>query len=215
MVREATEHAEEDRKRREDVETRNQAEALTFQAERTLKDLGDKVSPEDRAAVESKVSDVRNALKTEGPDVVKDARDRARRDPPARRHRRLRGAPGRPGDDGAAPEDGTEAPAERGRRRRDGRGRVQGGLGAAARAVRIALQPRRRPPPELQTAARSTDVQNGGARERAPSGDPEHGLQTAATRTGSQRRRREHGLQTAARERAPGGDPEPGHAVDA
>ena len=71
MVREATDHAEEDRKRREDVETRNQAEALTFQAERTLKDLGDKVSAEDRASVETKVSDVRNALKTEGADVVK------------------------------------------------------------------------------------------------------------------------------------------------
>jgi molecular chaperone DnaK len=70
MVREATEHAAEDQKRREEVETRNQAEALTFQAERTLKDLGEKVSPEDRAAVEGKVSDVRNALKTEKADVV-------------------------------------------------------------------------------------------------------------------------------------------------
>jgi molecular chaperone DnaK len=70
MVREAGEHAEEDRKRREEVEARNQAEALTFQAERTLKDLGDKVSAEDRAAVEGKVSDVRNALKTESVDVV-------------------------------------------------------------------------------------------------------------------------------------------------
>ncbi len=71
MVREAGEHADEDRKRREDVESRNQAEALTFQAEHTLKDLGDKVSAEDRAAVEGKVSDVRNALKTEGGDVVR------------------------------------------------------------------------------------------------------------------------------------------------
>jgi molecular chaperone DnaK len=70
MVREAGEHAAEDRKRREEVETRNQAEALTFQAERTLKDLGEKVSPEDRAAVENKVSDVRNALKTESASVV-------------------------------------------------------------------------------------------------------------------------------------------------
>jgi molecular chaperone DnaK len=70
MVREATEHAAEDKKRREEVETRNQAEALTFQAERTLKDLGDKVTPEDRAAVEGKVSDVRNALKTESASVV-------------------------------------------------------------------------------------------------------------------------------------------------
>ncbi len=71
MVREATEHADEDRKRRDEVEARNQAEALAFQAERTLKDLGDKVSAEDRAAVEGKVSDVRNALKTESVDVVK------------------------------------------------------------------------------------------------------------------------------------------------
>ncbi len=71
MVREATEHADDDRKKREEVESRNQAEALTFQAERTLKDLGDKVSPEDRAAVEGKVSDVRNALKTEAVDVVR------------------------------------------------------------------------------------------------------------------------------------------------
>ncbi len=70
MVREAGEHAAEDRKRREEVEARNQAEALTFQAERTLKDLGDKVSAEDRAAVEGKVSDVRNALKTEAVEVV-------------------------------------------------------------------------------------------------------------------------------------------------
>jgi molecular chaperone DnaK len=71
MVREATEHADDDRKRRDEVEARNQAEALTFQAERTLKDLGDKVSAEDRTAVEGKVSDVRNALKTEAVDVVK------------------------------------------------------------------------------------------------------------------------------------------------
>jgi molecular chaperone DnaK len=71
MVREATEHADDDRKRREEVESRNQAEALTFQAERTLKDLGDKVSAEDRAAVEGKISDVRNALKTEAVDVVR------------------------------------------------------------------------------------------------------------------------------------------------
>ena len=63
MVRDATEHAEEDRQRREEVETRNQAEALSFQAERTLKDLGDKVSAEDRAETESRISALREALK--------------------------------------------------------------------------------------------------------------------------------------------------------
>jgi molecular chaperone DnaK len=63
MVRDAQEHADEDRKRREEVEARNQAEALTFQAERTLKDLGDKVPAEDRADAEKKIEDLRTALK--------------------------------------------------------------------------------------------------------------------------------------------------------
>ncbi|HET8785565.1 MAG TPA: Hsp70 family protein, partial [Candidatus Limnocylindrales bacterium] len=63
MVRDAAEHADEDRQRREEVETRNQAEALSFQAERTLKDLGDKVSSEDKLEVENQVSSLREALK--------------------------------------------------------------------------------------------------------------------------------------------------------
>src|SRR5215207_3324681 len=63
MVREASEHADEDRKRREEVETRTQAEQLTYQAERGLKDLGDKVSSEDKAEVENQVTALRDALK--------------------------------------------------------------------------------------------------------------------------------------------------------
>ena len=63
MVREASEHADEDKQRREEVETRNQAEQLTYQAERTIKDLGDKVSAEDRSTVENQVSALREALK--------------------------------------------------------------------------------------------------------------------------------------------------------
>jgi len=73
MVRDAQEHAEEDRKRREEVETRNQAEQLTYQAEKTLKDLGDKVAAEDRAEVETKVATVREALKGDDVDAVKTA----------------------------------------------------------------------------------------------------------------------------------------------
>jgi len=63
MVRDAQEHADEDRKRREEVEARNQAEALSYQAEKTLKDLGDKVSAEDRADAEKKIEELRTALK--------------------------------------------------------------------------------------------------------------------------------------------------------
>jgi molecular chaperone DnaK len=70
MVREAQEHADEDRQRREAVETRNQAEQLTYQAEKTLKDLEDKVSAEDRADVEAKVTAVREALKGDDTEAV-------------------------------------------------------------------------------------------------------------------------------------------------
>jgi molecular chaperone DnaK len=71
MVRDASEHAEEDRKRRDEVETRNQSDALAFQAERTLRDLGDKVSAEDRADVESKVSSLREALKGDDLEAIR------------------------------------------------------------------------------------------------------------------------------------------------
>jgi molecular chaperone DnaK len=71
MVRDAQEHAEEDRQRRETVETRNQADALAFQAERTLRDLGDKVKPEDKADVESKVEALREALKGDDLDAIR------------------------------------------------------------------------------------------------------------------------------------------------
>ena len=71
MVRDAQDHADEDRLRREEVETRNQAEQLTYQAERTLKDLGDKVSADDRAATERSVEAVREALKGSDLEAVK------------------------------------------------------------------------------------------------------------------------------------------------
>ncbi len=71
MVRDAQEHAEEDKARREDVETRNQAEALTFQAERTLKDLGDKVSSEDKLEAENQMASLREALKGSDGEAIK------------------------------------------------------------------------------------------------------------------------------------------------
>ncbi len=71
MVRDASDHAEEDRKRREEVETRNQADTLAFQAERTLRDLGDKVSADDRAATERAVEAVREALKGDDMDAIR------------------------------------------------------------------------------------------------------------------------------------------------
>jgi molecular chaperone DnaK len=62
MVRDAAEHAEEDRKRRHEAESRNEADALTYQAERLVKDMGDKLKDEDKTEIESRVVAVREAL---------------------------------------------------------------------------------------------------------------------------------------------------------
>jgi molecular chaperone DnaK len=62
MVREAAEHADEDANRRREAESRNEADALTFQAERLVKDLGDKIAEEDKTEIESRVAAVREAL---------------------------------------------------------------------------------------------------------------------------------------------------------
>jgi molecular chaperone DnaK len=75
MVTEAAAHADEDRKRKDEVEARNQADALAYQAERTLRDLGDKVSPEDKAETERRVEAVRTALKGNDLAVVKSSSD--------------------------------------------------------------------------------------------------------------------------------------------
>ncbi|TMB48904.1 MAG: molecular chaperone DnaK, partial [Chloroflexi bacterium] len=61
MVRDAAEHADEDAKRRRGAESRNEADALTFQAERLVKDLGDKISEDDRKEIETRVEAVREA----------------------------------------------------------------------------------------------------------------------------------------------------------
>jgi molecular chaperone DnaK len=63
MVRDAEAHAEEDKRFRELVETRNRADALLHATEKSLKDLGDKVSGEERIAIEAALSDLRGALK--------------------------------------------------------------------------------------------------------------------------------------------------------
>ena len=63
MVGEAEQHAEEDRKFRELVEVRNQADALVHATERSLKELGDKVDAAERGRIESALSDLKEAVK--------------------------------------------------------------------------------------------------------------------------------------------------------
>ncbi len=65
MIREAEMYAEEDRRRRELVEARNQADSLAYQVERTLRDLGDKVPAPERARAEHLIQEIRQAIKEE------------------------------------------------------------------------------------------------------------------------------------------------------
>ncbi len=65
MVKDAEQHASEDKKRRAFVEAKNQAEALVHQTEKSLKDYGDKVSASDKSAIENALSDLKEALKGE------------------------------------------------------------------------------------------------------------------------------------------------------
>ena len=70
MVKDAEAHAEEDRKFRELVEARNKADALVHSSEKALKDLGEKVSPTDRANIESAISDLKSALSGDDKDII-------------------------------------------------------------------------------------------------------------------------------------------------
>jgi molecular chaperone DnaK len=64
-VKDAEEFAEEDLKNKEAIEARNNADSLIYQTEKTIKDLGDKVSEEDKAKLESEINNVREAVKND------------------------------------------------------------------------------------------------------------------------------------------------------
>jgi len=64
MMREAESHADEDRKRKEEIETRNQADQAAYAASRLIKDAGDKLSAADRQPIESAIEDLKKAMET-------------------------------------------------------------------------------------------------------------------------------------------------------
>jgi len=70
MVKDAEAHAAEDRKFRELVDVRNRADAMAHAVEKALKDLGEKVSSEERARAESALSDLRAALKSDDKEAI-------------------------------------------------------------------------------------------------------------------------------------------------
>ena len=135
MVKEAESHAEEDKKRRELVEVKNQAEALVHSTERMLKDYGDKVPAGDKALVETAVSDLKAVIQGEDRDAIKteDRRARSGLDETWRGH--VSGEPrsGRSGGRWAFRRGGPRRQSRRCRFRR-GQGRRQQEVGLVKRA---------------------------------------------------------------------------------
>lgn len=74
-MREAEQFAEQDKKNKESVEIRNSAEQLVFQSEKALTDLGDKLSADEKAAVQSEIEKVKEALKGTDNEMIKMASD--------------------------------------------------------------------------------------------------------------------------------------------
>ncbi|MBN1647517.1 MAG: molecular chaperone DnaK, partial [Spirochaetales bacterium] len=75
-IREAEAHAAEDLKRKEEVETRNNADSAVYQAEKTMKDLGDKLDAADKAKLDTEISNVKEALKGTDSARIKSANEK-------------------------------------------------------------------------------------------------------------------------------------------
>ena len=107
MVAEAQAHAEEDKRQREKVEVRNKADQAIYQAERTLKDLEDKVTPEDKSGIETKIADVRGAVDSDdsaGLETALNALQQATYELTSRLYQQAAATEG-----GASPDDKTQA----------------------------------------------------------------------------------------------------------
>jgi molecular chaperone DnaK len=107
MVKEAERFKEEDHKKREEIDARNQADALVYQTEKNLKEYGDKISDDDKKRLEADVESAKNALKTDNAGEIKSATDRLNatwQDVAQRMYQQAssEGAPGAGAEEGAA-----------------------------------------------------------------------------------------------------------------
>ena len=75
-VKDAQAHAEEDKKKKEEIEVKNNAESLVYNSEKTLKDLGDKISGEEKAKVEAEIDNTKKALETNDTAKIKEATEK-------------------------------------------------------------------------------------------------------------------------------------------
>lgn len=75
-VKDAEAHANEDKKKKEEIEIRNNAESLVYNCEKTMKELGDKISGEEKAKVETEMDNVKKALEGTDNEAIKQATEK-------------------------------------------------------------------------------------------------------------------------------------------
>ena len=114
MMKDAESHAEEDKKRREEIETRNKADQSVYAAEKMLQEMGDKLAPSDKSAVENAVEGLKKAIADNDVAAINRAMDLLTQ----MQHKAAEalykntgaGAPGSPGAPGSAGSTGAEGP---------------------------------------------------------------------------------------------------------
>ena len=112
MMREAESHADEDKKRKEEIETRNRADQAAYAAERFIKDSGDKLSASDKAPIESALEDLKKAIEkndTEDMQRRMEALNSAQHKAAEALYKAASASGGPQGGPGAGPEGGGES----------------------------------------------------------------------------------------------------------
>ena len=75
-IKDAELHSQEDKKKKEEIEVKNNAESLVYNSEKTLEELGDKVSNEEKSKVEEEIANTKKALESNDTEAIKDATDK-------------------------------------------------------------------------------------------------------------------------------------------
>ena len=117
MVKDAEANAETDKKKREEVDVKNQADSLVFQVEKNLKEHGDKISSEDKSKIETDINDLKEAVEKNDLDLIKTktqelTQSSMKMGEAMYKDQQANGAPGAESGDQPQPDDKADAPKD-------------------------------------------------------------------------------------------------------
>ena len=117
MVKDAEANAETDKKKREEVDVKNQADSLVFQVEKNLKEHGDKISSEDKSKIETDLNDLKDAVEKNDLDLIKTktqelTQSSMKMGEAMYKDQQANGAPGAESGDQPQPDDNADAPKD-------------------------------------------------------------------------------------------------------